>query len=72
MKMPGGVEIQLHHTLALDGGEWLASRLGHFTPKERVPGNLYRRLVRCPSSSGHCGENEHLLLLLREPLLSRG
>jgi hypothetical protein len=25
-------------TSALDGGEWSASRPGHFTPKERAPG----------------------------------
>jgi hypothetical protein len=25
-------------TLALDGGEWSASRSGHFTPRERIPG----------------------------------
>jgi hypothetical protein len=25
-------------TLALDGGEWSASRPGHFTPRERAPG----------------------------------
>jgi len=35
----GGVKVQLHAFLnsALDGGEWSASRPGHFTPKERVP-----------------------------------
>jgi len=25
-------------TSALDGGEWSASRPGHFTPRERAPG----------------------------------
>jgi hypothetical protein len=25
-------------TLALDGGEWTASRPGRFTPRERAPG----------------------------------
>jgi hypothetical protein len=32
------VEVQLHAflTSALDGGEWSASRPGHFTPKERA------------------------------------
>jgi len=25
-------------TSALDGGEWSASRSGHFTPSERAPG----------------------------------
>jgi hypothetical protein len=33
------VEVQLHSvTLALDGGEWSASRPGRFTPKERASG----------------------------------
>jgi len=34
-----GVEVQLHVflTLALDGGEWSASRPGHFTLGERTP-----------------------------------
>jgi hypothetical protein len=27
-----------HSLTALDGGEWSASRPGHFTSKERVPG----------------------------------
>jgi hypothetical protein len=26
-------------TSTLDGGEWSASRLGHFTPRERPPDN---------------------------------
>jgi hypothetical protein len=32
--------IHLHEflTSALDGGEWSASRPGHFTPRERAPG----------------------------------
>jgi len=40
MKTYGGVEIQLHAflTSALDGGEWSASRPGHFTPGETAPG----------------------------------
>jgi hypothetical protein len=33
------MEVQLHTlTSALDGGEWLDSRLGRFTSKERAPG----------------------------------
>jgi hypothetical protein len=28
-------------TLALDGGEWLASRPGRFTPRERAPGTQW-------------------------------
>jgi hypothetical protein len=29
-------------TSALDGGEWSASRLGRFTPRERVPGTHWK------------------------------
>jgi len=34
------VELQIHafSTSVLDGGEWSASRAGHFTPAVRVPG----------------------------------
>jgi hypothetical protein len=28
-------------TSALDGGEWLASRTGRFTPRERAPGTRW-------------------------------
>jgi hypothetical protein len=40
MKTYWGVEVQLHAflTSATDGDEWLASRPGHFTPRERAPG----------------------------------
>jgi hypothetical protein len=36
MQTYGGVEVQLHVLLTsgLEGGEWSASRLGHFTHKE--------------------------------------
>jgi hypothetical protein len=39
MKTYGKVEVYLHEfsTSALDGGEWLAPRPGHFTPGERAP-----------------------------------
>jgi hypothetical protein len=30
-------------TSALDGGEWLDSRLGRFIPKERTPGAHWKR-----------------------------
>jgi hypothetical protein len=38
MKKYWGVEVQLHVFLnsALDGGEWSASRLGRFIPRERA------------------------------------
>jgi hypothetical protein len=40
MKAYGGVDVQTHIflTSALVGGEWSASRPGHFTPWERAPG----------------------------------
>jgi hypothetical protein len=40
MKAYGGVDMYSHISLtsALVGGEWLASRLGRFTPGERAPG----------------------------------
>jgi hypothetical protein len=39
MKAYGGVDVKIHifWTSALIGGEWSASRLGHFTPGERAP-----------------------------------
>jgi hypothetical protein len=40
MKTYGGMEVYIHVflTSALAGGEWLASRPGHFTPGETAPG----------------------------------
>jgi hypothetical protein len=40
MKAYWGVEVKVHAfmTLALDGGEWSASRPGRFTPRKRCPG----------------------------------
>jgi hypothetical protein len=40
MKMYGEVDVYIHIflTLALVGGEWSASRIGPFTPRERVAG----------------------------------
>jgi hypothetical protein len=35
----GGIAPHILLTLALDGGEWSASYPGHFTPRERAPGN---------------------------------
>jgi len=43
MRTYRGIKVQFHAflTSALDGDEWLASRTGHFTPGERVPGTLW-------------------------------
>jgi hypothetical protein len=42
MKTYGGADVQIHVlTSALVGGEWSASRLGHFPPGERAPGTLW-------------------------------
>jgi hypothetical protein len=43
MKAYGGVDVYIHifFNYALAGGEWSASRLGHFTPKERAPGTRW-------------------------------
>jgi hypothetical protein len=40
MKKYGGVYVKVHIflTSALVGGEWVASRPGRFTPRERAPG----------------------------------
>jgi hypothetical protein len=40
MKAYWGVEVELHAflTSALDGGDWSASRPGHFTRRERTSG----------------------------------
>jgi hypothetical protein len=40
MEAYGGVDVQIHIflTTVLIGGEWSASRLCRFTPRERVPG----------------------------------
>jgi hypothetical protein len=34
----GGIALHAFLASALDGGEWSASRPGHFTPRERAPG----------------------------------
>jgi hypothetical protein len=43
MKAYGGVDVSIHIflTLALAGGEWLASRPGRFTPREKGLGTLW-------------------------------
>jgi hypothetical protein len=47
-------------TSALDGGEWSASRPGHFTPRERALGiDWLRRLGGPQSQSGRSGEKKN-------------
>jgi hypothetical protein len=43
MKTYGGGEVYLHAflTSALGGGEWSASRPGHFIPVKRAPDTLW-------------------------------
>jgi hypothetical protein len=70
MKAYGGVEVQLHAflTLALDGGERLASRPDRFNSRARAPVPLDRRLGGPQSQSGGGGEEESVpraLLLLQ-------
>jgi hypothetical protein len=60
-------------TLALDGGEWSASRPGRFTPRERDPGtHLIDRRLGGPQSRYEHGieeKNSHLLLGHRPPII---
>jgi len=62
MKICGRVEVQLHAflTLALDDGEWPASRPDRFTPGKRAPWYypLVRRLGRPQSRCGRGGEEK--------------
>jgi len=60
MKSARGVEVQFHAflTLELDGGEWLASPPGRFTPGEIAPGApksvlTQREEKEIPSASLH-------------------
>jgi hypothetical protein len=51
-------------TKALDGGEWLASRPGHFTFIETPLYPLDKRLREPKSRSERCGEVKHFLSIL--------
>ena len=49
----GGVEVQFHSlTSALDGGQWLTSRSGRFTPGKETRCPLYSRLNGPQGRSG--------------------
>jgi hypothetical protein len=60
MKTYGVMEVQLHSflTLVLDGGEWLASQPGRFTPKERTPGTHCKGGWMGPESRFGCDGEE--------------
>jgi hypothetical protein len=64
MKVYGGTEVQLHHTSALDGDQWSASRTGCFNARETAPRYpLARRLGGSQSRSGRYGEEKHFFPL---------
>jgi hypothetical protein len=60
-----GSRVQLHSvlTLALDGGEWLTSCPGCFTPRMEPQYPPNTTLGGPQSRSGRFGEEENLLLL---------
>jgi hypothetical protein len=56
-------------TLALEGGEWSASRFCCFTPWERAPGiNLIGDWLNTRADLGAVGEKTNLSVLGIEPL----
>jgi hypothetical protein len=52
MKAYVGVDVQIHvfFTSELAGGEWSASRPGHFTPEERPPVPITQEAEWAPES----------------------
>jgi hypothetical protein len=71
MKTYGLEDVQTHVflTLALVGGEWMASRSGHFTPGERVPGTYWiGGLVGTKASIDNVENRKILTLLELRPL----
>jgi hypothetical protein len=70
-------------TSALDGGEWLASRVCRFTPEERAPGTHWiggcvgprvgldavekRKILHCRESNPGCSSRSPLLYRLNYP-----
>jgi hypothetical protein len=63
------VKVDSFLTLALDGGDWLASRLDHFSTGKGFLCPLDRRLCGLQSQSGRFGEQKNLLPLtgIRNP-----
>jgi hypothetical protein len=62
MKAYGGVGVSIHTflTSALAGGDWSALHPGGFTPGERPPYPLDRRVDGPQSRSGRRGEEKSL------------
>jgi len=60
MKMDKEMKVLLHAflTLAVVGGEWLASCPGHFNPKEGPQSPFCRGLDGFQSQSGHRGKEK--------------
>jgi hypothetical protein len=60
MKMYGELDVQIHvfWTSALAGGEWSASRPGHFTPKETPTYPFSMRLGEPQNRSERCVEEK--------------
>jgi hypothetical protein len=59
------VKVDSFLILALDGGDWLASRLDHFSTGKEFLCPLDRRLCGPKSRSGRFGDQKNLLSLTR-------
>jgi hypothetical protein len=74
MKAYGGVDVQIHIflTAALVGGEWSASRPGHFTSGEGAPGNNWIGRWVCPRAGLDDVEKRKFLTLPGQELRPLG
>jgi hypothetical protein len=62
-----GIWLHSFLTSALRDGEWLASRRGRFTPKNKPWHSTDKTLGEVQSTSGRSGEEEHPALRGIEP-----
>jgi hypothetical protein len=64
MKAYGGSDVWSHVflTSTLDGGEWSASRPGHFPPREMTPGTHWIGSWVCPRTGPDDVEKKKILL----------